>query len=71
MLLWYTFRVLARLGVVVAAGAWSGRLLEAATGDTTWGSAFRARRGHLLQLQLPPSMAHLKHGLMEADYSKV
>lgn len=70
-LLWYTCRVLARLGVVVAAGAWSGHVLQAATGDAMWGSAFRARRGHLLQLQLPPAMAPLRHGLMEVDYSKV
>ena len=63
-------RVVAKRGVVVAAGAWSGHVLEAATGDATWGTAFRARRGHLLQLCLPADMAPLAHGLMEADYSK-
>ena len=56
---------------MVAAGAWSGALLEAATGDAAWGAAFRGRRGHLLECATPGGMRPLKHGLMEATYSKV
>ena len=55
----------------MAAGAWSGQLLAAATGDAVWGAAFRARRGHLLELAPPAGMPPLKHGLMEATYTKV
>lgn len=45
--------------------------MAAATGDDAWGGAFRARRGQLLQVAPPWGMPPLKHGLMEADYSKV
>ena len=64
-------RLLARQGIVVSAGAWSGQLLQAATGDRGWGDAFKSRRGHLLQVEPPVGMPPLRRGLMEADYSKV
>ena len=58
-------------GVVLAAGAWSGHLLSTATGDNRWQEVFKPRRGHLLELQLPPGMPPLRHGLMEMGYTQV
>jgi len=43
----------ARLGVVVAAGAWSGGWLARALGDAAWEEAVTPRRGHLLELDPP------------------
>ena len=63
-------RITAARGVVVAAGAWSGALLAAATATPAWGAAFAPRRGHLLELERPPGMAPLGHGLMEAAYTR-
>ncbi|KAK9821274.1 hypothetical protein WJX74_007314 [Apatococcus lobatus] len=64
-------RVEARQGLVLAAGAWTGRLLDAALAvHPTWAPLFRPRRGHLLELQLPDSMPPLQHGLMEVSYTQ-
>ena len=59
--------------MVLAAGAWTGRLVaEAGLGlGSGWAAAFQPRRGHLLELAHPPGMAPLTCGLMEASYAKV
>ena len=59
--------------VVVAAGAWTGQLLAgmsqlAAQG---WGQRLMPRRGNLLEVQPPPGMPPVRHGLMEAEYTQV
>lgn len=65
-------RVEARRGLVLAAGAWTGQLLDAALAvQPTWAPLFRPRRGHLLELQPPASMPRLQHGLMEVSYTQV
>lgn len=64
-------RVQARKGVVVTAGAWSGDLLADNLADDRWRSVFQPRRGHLLEVQAPPSMPPLRHGLMELGYTQV
>ena len=64
---------------MLAAGAWTGRLVAEsglASGQglgsaTAWAAAFQPRRGHLLELACPPGMAPLTCGLMEASYVKV
>ena len=62
----------ARQGVVLAAGAWTGQLLDAALAvQPTWGPLFRPRKGHLLELQPPAGMPRLQHGLMEISYTEV
>ena len=59
--------------VLVAAGAWSAELLaqHAPAPGVDWRRVLRPRKGHLLQLERPPGMPPLRHGLMEAEYSKV
>ena len=57
--------------MVLAAGAWSGSLLGSTTGDARWHEVFKPRRGHLLELDPPPGMAPLRHGLMEMGYTQV
>lgn len=57
--------------MVVAAGAWSGDLLAHSLGHDMWRSIFKPRRGHLLEVQAPPSMPPLQHGLMEIGYTQV
>lgn len=65
-------RVEARRGLVLAAGAWTGQLLDAALAvQPTWAPLFRPRRGHLLELQPLTSMPCLQHGLMEVSYTQV
>ncbi len=72
--------------MVLAAGAWTGRLVAAsglAAGQgagqgaprpgspaAAWADAFQPRRGHLLELARPAGMAPLTCGLMEAAYTK-
>ena len=56
--------------MVVAAGAWSGQLLAAATGQPSWQQLLQPRRGHLLELQPPKGMARVNHGIMEVAYTK-
>lgn len=64
---------------MLAAGAWTGRLVAEsglASGQglgsaAAWAAAFQPRRGHLLELARPPGMAPLTCGLMEASYAKV
>jgi len=60
----------ARLGVVVAAGAWSGGWLARALGDAAWEEAVTPRRGHLLELDPPEGVAQLTRGVMEVEYSQ-
>lgn len=55
----------------MAAGAWSGDLLADSLADDRWRHVFKPRRGHLLEVQAPPSMAPLQHGLMELGYTQV
>eukprot|EP00955_Chlamydomonas_euryale_P103678 365513-Chlamydomonas_euryale.AAC.8 len=62
--------VRARLGAVVASGVWSGQLLAEATGQPLWARSLAPRRGHLLELDPPPGMPHLTHGVMEMSYTK-
>ena len=57
---------------MLAAGAWTGQLLDAAlSAPPTWAPLFRPRKGHLLELQPPASMPPLQHGLMEVSYTQV
>lgn len=62
-------RVRARLGVVVALGAWSGAFLAQQLADVRWAGAFRPRRGLLLEMPTPPGMPAVSHGLMEVSYT--
>jgi len=68
--------VRASRGIVVAAGAWSGGLVAAALARSdpaaaaTWAGALAPRRGHLLVLPPPPAMPGLRHGMMEAGYTR-
>jgi len=68
--------LVAERGVVIAAGAWSGRLVAAALARTdpaaaaAWAAALAPRRGHLLVLRPPPAMPALRHGMMEAGYTR-
>ena len=55
----------------MAAGAWSGQVLQHATGDARWTDMFWPRRGHLLEVPRPTDMPPLRRGLMEGDYAKV
>lgn len=64
-------RITTRKGVVLAAGAWSGKLLGSTTGDARWQEVFKPRRGHLLELDPPAGMPPLRHGLMEMGYTQV
>eukprot|EP00798_Chlamydomonas_sp_ICE-L_P012539 gene12539-15754_t len=63
-------RLLGRLGVVVAAGAWSGQLLSSASGQSEWEDMFRPHKGHLLEMMPPPSMPRVQRGMMEMSYVK-
>jgi glycine/D-amino acid oxidase-like deaminating enzyme len=63
-------RIRAKLGVVIAAGTWTGPLLAAATGTPSWQRMFQPRRGHLLVLPPPEGMARVNHGIMELAYTK-
>lgn len=63
-------RVTARQ-VVVAAGAWSGKLLGRITGNAAWQEVFEPRRGHLLELRPPAGMPPVRHGVMEMSYTQV
>ena len=65
------YRIEARKGAVVAAGAWSGDLLTHSLQDDRWQRVFKPRRGHLLEVQPPPAMPPLQHGLMELGYTQV
>ena len=56
---------------MLAAGAWSGDLLAAITGNDRWREVFKPRRGHLLELDVPAGMSPLRHGLMEMGYTQV
>uniref|UniRef100_A0A061SKG1 FAD-dependent oxidoreductase domain-containing protein 1 n=1 Tax=Tetraselmis sp. GSL018 TaxID=582737 RepID=A0A061SKG1_9CHLO len=62
--------VRASRGTVVAAGAWTGRLLSEWLGDERWERAIGPRFGQLLELKPPPGMAELRSGLMESCYAK-
>ena len=64
-------RVVARKGYVIACGAWGGRFLASALGDSMWRDAFQPRKGHLLELTDPPSSCCLHNGLMELGYTNV
>lgn len=59
--------------MVLAAGAWTGQLLDGVSSlaDHRWHQRLLPRRGHLLELQAPPSMPPVKHGLMELEYTQV
>lgn len=63
----------ARLGVVVALGAWTGQFLASSSGCCgleQWADAVVPRRGHLLELPPPPRMPPLTRGVMEVAYTK-
>lgn len=63
----------ARLGVVVALGAWTGQFLAYSStccGLEEWTDAVVPRRGHLLELPPPPCMPPLTRGVMEVSYTK-
>jgi glycine/D-amino acid oxidase-like deaminating enzyme len=63
----------ARLGVVVALGAWTGQFLASRSGCDglkEWSDAVVPRRGHLLELPPPPRMPPLTRGVMEVSYTK-
>uniref|UniRef100_A0A7S3VMZ3 FAD-dependent oxidoreductase domain-containing protein 1 n=1 Tax=Dunaliella tertiolecta TaxID=3047 RepID=A0A7S3VMZ3_DUNTE len=62
--------VIGSLATIVAAGVWSGELLSAATGHSKYRQLLRPRKGHLLEMERPPSMAALKSGMMEMSYTK-
>ncbi len=64
-------RFVARRGLVLSAGVWSGQLLAAASGDARYSALLQPRRGHLLEVAAPPGMAPVRHGIMEAGYTKV
>jgi hypothetical protein len=61
----------ARRGLVLAAGVWSGQLLAAVSGDQRYSALLQPRRGHLLEVVPPAGMAAVRHGVMEAGYTKV
>ncbi|KAK9830316.1 hypothetical protein WJX72_010961 [[Myrmecia] bisecta] len=65
-------RVQARLGVVVAAGAWTSKFLCASLPGIAggWATQFQPRRGHLLEFEAPEGMPPVRHGLMEMGYTK-
>ena len=56
--------------VVLAAGAWSGRLLAQALDESSWQTSLEPRRGHLIELSRPRWMPPLRHGLMEVGYTR-
>lgn len=60
-------RVHAVHGVVVTLGAWSGAFLAQQLSDARWESAFKPRRGLLLEMARPEGMPVVRHGLMEAS----
>lgn len=64
--------ITARMGVVMACGAWTGDFLARTLSKPEWSNAFRPRKGHLIEVH-PPSSAtvlpRLRHGLMEVRYT--
>lgn len=67
----FACRLSARKGVVISAGAWTGSLLADSFGEDFWRSAFKPRKGHLLELDWPGCGPKLRNGLMELGYTKV
>eukprot|EP00884_Botryococcus_braunii_P018100 jgi/Botrbrau1/4974/Bobra.0396s0004.1 len=64
-------RMVAKLGIVIAAGTWTGALLNKLPGQTfDWEAQFAPRKGYLLVAKSPPGMPPLRHGLMESAYTK-
>lgn len=69
-------RLTAGRGVVLAAGAWTGRLLAAALAAEDpdaaafWAAELEPRRGLLLDAPWPAALPHLRAGVMEAGYAK-
>uniref|UniRef100_A0A1D2A4F4 FAD-dependent oxidoreductase domain-containing protein 1 n=1 Tax=Auxenochlorella protothecoides TaxID=3075 RepID=A0A1D2A4F4_AUXPR len=59
-------------GVVLAAGAWSGALLEASWPDAwaAWAGELAPRRGLLLDLPWPRGLPTLHTGTMEMEYAR-
>jgi glycine/D-amino acid oxidase-like deaminating enzyme len=61
--------IMARRGVVITAGAWSGEFIARELAAPAWKDALKPRRGHLLELSPPSGMAPLQRGLMEVGYT--
>lgn len=61
--------------MVVAAGAWTGRLMLKAAPECSesWLTKIQPRKGHLLEIHSGTErhVPSLRHGLMEIGYAKV
>ena len=63
--------VIARAGVVLAAGAWSGAFLaKHPWANPDWADAILPRRGLLLEMARPEGMPPVQQGMMEVGYTK-
>lgn len=56
----------------MAAGAWTGELLNLLPHQQTdWDARLQPRKGYLLLVPPPAGMPPLRHGLMESSYTNV
>ena len=59
-----------RKGIVVAMGAASGDLVARSFYDRLYSVLFTRRWGHLVEMPYPAGAEQLRHGLMDAAYTK-
>jgi glycine/D-amino acid oxidase-like deaminating enzyme len=62
--------IMARYGVVIAAGAWGGPFLARYMNKPQWATALMPRRGLLLEMPRPNNMPKIHRGLMEVGYTQ-